>query len=194
MGNSGTDVAALNLASGAVSYAPFGTPVPTTASASLDADFVTLGLIDENDLQDTGDAASVTEIRDSTGSVVISVTDTPATKRYTVGLMSVFDEDVQNFIHGDANVSSTAATTLAGKKMTVLDKGYEPANCIFVIDQVYSGKKVRRVLENGKPTITAVRPGTRTTAAGYDLQITALKDDAGVKETTYYQNDDLAEA
>lgn len=194
MGNSGTDVAALNLAAGAVSWAPFGTPVPTTASAALDGDFTVLGLIDENDLQDTGDAASVTEIRDSTGSVVISVTDTPATKRYTVGLMSVFDPDVQEFIHGSANVSTTAATVSAGTKLTVLDKGVEPANCIFVIDQVYSGKKVRRVIENGDPVITAIRPGTRTTAAGYDLQITALKDDAGVKETTYYENDNLAEA
>ena len=194
MGNSGTDVAALNLVSGAVSWAPFGTPVPTTASAALDSGFTVLGLIDENDLQDTGDTASTTEIRDATGDVVISVTDTPATKRYTVGLMSVFDPDVQEFIHGSANVTTTAATVSAGTKMTVLDKGYEPAACIFVIDQMYQGKKVRRVIENGDPTITATRAGTRTTAAGYDLQITALKDDAGVKETTYYENDNLASA
>ena len=71
----------------------------------------------------------------------------------------------------------------------MLDKGYEPPNCILVYDQIYSGKKIRRVLENGDPTITATRPGSRTTAAGYDLQATALKDDAGVKETTYYEND-----
>ena len=194
MGNSGNDVAALNLVAGAVSYAPFGTAVPTSASGSLDAAFTILGLIDENDLQDTGDTASTTEIRDSTGDVVISVTDTPATKRYTVGLMSVFDPDVQKFIHGTANVTTTAATTSAGTKLTVLDKGYEPPACIFVIDQMYQGKKVRRVIENGDPTITATRPGTRTTAAGYDLQVTALKDDAGVKETTYYENDDVAPA
>lgn len=189
MGNSGTDVAALNLVSGAVAYAPFGTPVPTSATGTLDAAFKVLGLIDENDLQDTGDTASTTEIRDSTGEVVISVTDTPATKRYTVGLLSVFDPDVQKFINGSANVTVTAASSSAGTKMTVLDKGYEPPAGIFVIDQMYQGKRVRRLLENGDPTITATRPGTRTTPAGCDLQMTALKSAAGVKETTYYEND-----
>lgn len=195
MGHDRTDVAAATpLATGGISYAPKGTALPTSATSALDAAFKKLGLSGEGGLTPATEGASKTELRDWSGDVVARVTESQSIGRWTFDLISIFDADVEQFIHGEDNVTVTAATTSAGTKLAIQETGEEIENCVLVFDMKYEGKRMRIVLPDADPEVTGELAFARASLSGYSISATALKDSAGKRAYRYYENDDIAAA
>ncbi len=114
-------------------------------------------------------------------------------KRYTFKLIEVFNKDVAEFLFGADNVVVTPAAGAVGTLIAIEDTGAEPEPGVFVIDAFYKGKRMRRVLPNGHPLITAEDPLVHTALSATECQITCLKDAEGKRQYIYLQNDDVAD-
>lgn len=195
MGYDNSDVAAASpLATGGILYAPKGTALPTSATATLDAAFTPLGLVGEDGLSPSPEGATKTDLRAWGGDVVARVTESQSIGRWDFTLLSIFDEDVAKFIHGTDNVAVTPATTTAGTKLAISETGEEIANCVLVFDMQYEGKRMRVVLPDADPEVTGELPFSHSALSGYTISTTALKDDSGNRAYRYYDNDDKAPA
>lgn len=190
-----TDVAALvDLATGGISYAPIGTPLPTSATAAPDAAFKKLGLVGEGGLTPAMEGVSKTELRDWSGDIVARVTESQSIGRWTFDLISIFDTDVANFIFGEDNVTVTAATESAGTKLAIEETGEEITNCVLMFDMRYEGKRLRIILPAADPEITGELAFARASLSGYSISSTALKDSSGIRAYRYYEDDDVVPA
>lgn len=186
-----TNVAAGSpLSTGGVLAAPVGTALPTTAAAALNVAFDGLGLVSEDGLVPSGDSASTTDIKAWGGTIVASLTDTPATKKYTFTLIEVFNEDTNNFVFGDANVTVTAASGSVGTLTAILDKGTEPGAYSLVFEMRYGDKKRRGVVPNGTVKVLSERPYIDADITGYEIEVTCLADSSGVYVYWYLEDDD----
>lgn len=179
------------LATGGILWAPKGTPLPTSATSTLNAAFVRLGLVGEDGLQPAGDAATVTDLRDWSGEIVASVTESRSVTRYDYTLLSIFDPDVAKFIHGTDNVTVTAATASAGTKLAIEEIGADPADGIIVFDMVYEEKRLRIVVPEPSTKVTGEAAFTNNALSGYTCSTTCLPDANGVRSYRYYENNDL---
>ncbi len=195
MAQTASNVAAASpVATGGVLIAPLGSTLPTNATSSLDAAFIPLGYVSEDGIGDGSDAASIEDVFAWGGDQVATLQSTGSIQRYTAKLIELFNEDVANFLYGDANVTPTAATVSVGEKLAILDKGEEIPPCVVVFDMKYQGKRKRIVCANAQAQITAQDPHVHTAISGTEITVTCLKDDAGVRQYIYLQNDVLADA
>lgn len=185
--------AASPVATGGMLVAPLGTALPTNATSSLDPAFVPLGYVNEDGITDGSDAASVEDVFAWGGDQVATLETTGSIKRYVAKLIELFNEDVANFLFGDANVTFTAAAGADGSKLAILDKGEEILPCIIVFDMKYKGKRKRIVCANAQPQVTSEDPHVHTGISATEVTVTCLKDDAGVRQYIYMQNDDIVD-
>lgn len=185
--------AASPVATGGMLVAPFGTPLPTNATSTPNAAFIPLGYISVDGLGDGSDAASVEDIFAWGGDQVATLETTGSIKRYVAKLIELFNEDVANFVHGDDNVTFTAAAGADGSKLAILDKAEEIAPCIVMFDMKYKGKRKRIICANAQPQVTAEDPHVHTAISGTEVTVTCLKDEAGVRQYIYMQNDDIVD-
>ena len=188
----GNVAAASPVATGGMLVAPLGTALPTSETATLDAAFIPLGYISDDGIGDNSDAASVDDIFAWGGDNVASLQTTGSVKRYVAKLIELFNEDVANFLYGDANVTFTAAAGADGSKLAILDKAEELEACVVVFDMKYKGKRKRIVVPNAQPQITAEDAHVHTAISGVEVTVTCLKDESGVRQYIYMQNDDVA--
>lgn len=194
MSQTAANVAAFspNATTGGILRAPLGTALPTSATAALDAAFVPLGYINTDGVQSTGDAASSEDQFAWGGDNVASLKTQGSVKRYTFKLIEVFNAKVAEFLFGEANVVVTPPAGANGTLIAIADTGVEPEPGAFVIDAFYNGKRMRRVIPNGHPLITAEDPLVHTALSATECQVTCLKDDAGKRQYIYLANDDIA--
>jgi hypothetical protein len=185
--------AASPVATGGMLVAPLGTALPTNATVALDAAFIPLGYVSEDGVGDSSDAASTEDVFAWGGDNVASLSTTGSVKRYVAKLIELFNEDVANFLYGEANVTFTAAAGVDGSKLAILDKAEEIDACVVVFDMKYKGKRKRIVIANAQPQVTAEDAHVHTAISGTEVTVTCLKDDAGVRQYIYMQNDDIAD-
>jgi hypothetical protein len=187
-----TDVAAASpLTTGGILYAPLGTALPTSATATLNVAFKPLGLVGESGLTPAGEGATRDDLRAWGGDVAATVTTAQSISRWTFDLLSIFDEDVANFIYGDTNVTPTAASSSTGTKLAIQDKGLDLDSFVMVFDMQYNAKRMRIVLPNADPSVAGELAFADASLSGYSIEVTALKDSSGVRAYRYYNNDDL---
>lgn len=192
MSQTASNVAAASpVAAGGMWVAPLGTPLPTSATAALNAAFIPLGYVSTDGVQDSSDAASREDVFAWGGDQVATLLQQGSVKRYTVKLIEVYNPDVAEFIYGEDNVAVTAAAGGDGTKIAIGDTGEEIAPCVVVFDMKYGEKRERRVVPKGQPQVTAEDPLVHTALAGYEVQTTCLKDDSGKRQYIYRQNDDV---
>lgn len=174
---------------GGISYAVSGTALPTTATAALAAAYKPLGYIGEDGLVPTRDT-SVDKVRAWGGDVVAALlTDESSSFQFT--LLEIFQQEVNNFVYGSANVTFTAAVPgTSPSKLAILDKGGKPAAGVFVFDMFYGGKKMRIVVAVADSVVSGENPYVDTSVGGYEITVEALKDNAGVRVYRYFENDD----
>jgi hypothetical protein len=180
------------LVTGGILAAPVGTALPTDSDAVLNAAFDALGYATDDGLVPSGDAASTTDIFAWGGDNVLSVTDTPATKKYTFSLIEIFNEDVNNFIYGDANVTPTAAGSGQGSRLAIEDKGDEPGSWSLVFDMKHGDKRMRLVVPNGSVKVLGERAYVDSDVAGWECEVTCLADADGTYVYRYLENSDVA--
>lgn len=186
--------AASPVATGGVLWAPLGTPLPTTAISTPNAAFIPLGYISEDGVGDSSDAASIEDIFAWGGDNVATLETTGSVKRYVFKLIELFNEDVANFLYGDANVTAVAADEDTGETIAIVDKGESIPPGILLLDMKYQGKRKRIVCPNAQASITAEDPLVHTAISGTEVTATCKKDDSGNRQYIYLQNDVFDEA
>jgi hypothetical protein len=166
---------------GGVLAAPIGTTLPTGATAStsaLDADFEALGFI-------TDDGLTKSEDR-SPSDIVAWGGDTIATTQETFGLTwqftvaSILNEQAALVLHGDANVTTTAADATNGTRMAVVTRsGLAPLHA-WVFDIISGTARIRYIVPIGRVTEVGDTTFSDSDPAGLDYTVTCYPDTNGV--------------
>lgn len=175
---------------GGVLWAPAGTALPTTATATPNVAFVPLGYISDEGISDGSDAASYDDIFAWGGDNIATLQTTGSVQRYSFKLAELYNTDATKFVYGTSNVTVTAAGVGTPTKMAILDKGAEITPCEVIIDIKYLGKKGRIVIPNAVPQVTSRDPLVHTDVAKTEVTITCLKDASGNRQYIYLENDD----
>ena len=181
--------AAKPFAGGGVYYTSvLTTALPTDATTALAAAYKPLGYVGEDGITPTRDT-SIEKPKAFGGDVVAQIL-ADESKTFAFTLLEVFAQDVQEFVHGTANVTTTAAVSGTGTKLAVQDKGGKPAQGIFVFELKHGAKRRRVIVPVGDPTITGEEPYADAGLSAYTVEVEALKNAAGVRVFEYLQNDD----
>jgi hypothetical protein len=176
---------------GGIYRAALNTPLPTTASIALDAAFLAgaLGYIGPDGLVPTREV-SIEKMRAWGGDTVANL-ETDSSSSFAFTLLEVFQQAVNEFVYGTANVTWTARVAgTSPSKFTALDKGTKPVNCAFVFEMFHGNKKMRIVVAIADPSITGEAPMVDGGLQGYEVNVEALKDASGVRVYRYFENDD----
>lgn len=166
--------AAKPAAGGAVWRAPAGTTLPTSANATLSADFKSLGAISEDGLTHSFAPSSQT-IKNWGGETVYTYSEErPDT--YQATFIEALNLELQKVVYGNTNVSKDTETGL----ITVNHNNNELDEAAYVIDEVLrDGALKRTVIPNGKVTSVGEDRNVHTGLISYELTITATADAAG---------------
>ena len=163
---------------GAVFYAPLGTTLPTSASASLDASFVSLGYVSEDGVTNNNSPETDT-VKAWGGDTVLSLqTDRPDT--FGMTFIEAMNADVLKTIYGANNV------TEVGGAITVKVTSEEMPSGSWVIDMVLKGNRAKRiVIPDGTISDLGEINYKDDTAVGYQVTITDVPDSNGVYHYEY---------
>lgn len=163
---------------GAVSRAPLGTALPTTAAAALNEAFKNLGYISDAGLVNSG-AITNTGIKAWGGDTVLNI-QTDKADNFTFTLIEALNIDVLKAIFGDENVSGTLATGI-----TVNVNSDEQEDAAWVVDMAMRNGAVKRiVIPVGKITAIGDVTYSDNAAVGYQVTIAAQPDNTG---NTHYE-------
>lgn len=179
MSNASNVTAAKPATTGAISRAPIGTTLPTTADGSLDAAFKNLGFIGEDGVTNNNTATSE-KIKAWGGQTVLVIqTDKPDTFKFRV--IEYLNEEVLNTIYGDDNVSGALATGL-----TITANTDEQEAQSWCIDSILKGDILDRVvIPNGVVSEVGEIQRYDGNAIGCDITIEALPDASGNNHYEY---------
>lgn len=159
--------AAKPMIGGAVFRAPFGTPLPATASATLDSAFEDLGYISSDGVKNTTEITSE-EVKAWGGDVVMTP-ETGKSDKFTMKFIEATNAGVLKTVHGDDNVSGELATGI-----TVRVNSKEHSEDSYVIDTVLRGGAIKRlVIPKGKVTAVGEVQYVDNAPVGYDTTISA---------------------
>lgn len=168
---------------GAVHWAPIGSTLPTSATASLDGAFVELGYVSEDGLTNNNSPESDT-VKAWGGDTVLSLqTDRPDT--FALTLLEAMNEDVLKTIYGSENVVNDGSGNLA-IKATAQDM---PSGA-WVFDMILKGGRAKRiVVPNGTISELGEIVYKDDEAVGYNITITDVPDSNGVYHYEYITAD-----
>lgn len=163
---------------GAVSRAPLGTTLPTTAATTLNEAFVNLGYISDTGMVNSG-AITNTGIKAWGGDTVLNIqTDKVDTFQFT--LIEALNVDVLKAIFGASNVSGTLTTGI-----TVNVNSDEQVDAAWVVDMAMrNGAAKRVVIPVGKITAIGDVTYSDNAAVGYQVTVSAQPDASG---NTHYE-------
>ena len=168
---------------GAVHWAPLGTSLPTSATASLAAAFVELGYVSEAGLTNNNSPESDT-VKAWGGDTVLTLqTDRPDT--FALTLLEAMNEDVLKTIYGSSNVTADGSGNL-----TVKATAGEMPSGAWVFDMILKGGRAKRiVVPNGTISELGEITYKDDEAVGYNITITDVPDNSGVYHYEYITAD-----
>lgn len=157
--------------------------IPTTASATLSADYKCLGYI-SNDGVKNGIKKESDKVKAWGGDVVL-VLNKGMEDTFGFKMIEMLNEDVLKAVFGDSNVTITEATSSAPKSIGVNVNNSEQAEAVWVIDMLMRGGNPKRiVIPYGKISDIGDIVYKDDDAAGYDVTMTATPDNSG---NTHYE-------
>lgn len=165
--------------SGAIYYAPLGTTLPESTSASVSS-FTELGYASEDGVTNTN--SPDTEVLSAWGGDAVLTVQNSKADTFQLKLIEALNEDVLKAVYGSTNVSSTTE----GFKVEATAEEAE-ANS-WVIDMVMRDNTAKRiVIPNAKVTEVGDIVYADNEAVGYELTLTCMPDEDGVNHYEYFK-------
>ena len=186
MGNTVTNVSAGKPAVTGAIYRATRTAnltIPTSASATLGADYKCMGYISEDGLKNN--LSMDTDKVVAWGGDTVLPFEKGKQDEFGFKMLEVLNEDVLKSVFGASNVSVTAATTTAPKSIAINVDSDEQEEAVWVFDMLLRGGNPKRiVVPYGKITEIGEITYKDDEAVGYDVTILALADSSG---NTHYE-------
>ena len=186
MGNTVTNVSAGKPAVTGAIYRATRTAnltIPTSASATLGADYKCMGYISEDGLKNN--MSMDTDKVVAWGGDTVLPFEKGKQDEFGFKMLEVLNEDVLKSVFGASNVSVTAATTTAPKSIAINVDSDEQEEAVWVFDMLLRGGNPKRiVVPYGKITEIGEITYKDDEAVGYDVTILALADSSG---NTHYE-------
>lgn len=165
---------------GAISVAPVGTALPTSATSTLSATFVPLGYISQEGLKNNPGFTSET-IKAWGGEDVLQL-DQGRTDTYTYKLIEALNEEVLKQVYGAENVTGTLTTGIQVEAKKYVDMPEQ----VMVIDMIMKGNVPKRiVIPRGVITNVEEIEYSDSATIGYNTTVNALADSDGVTHYEY---------
>lgn len=160
--------------SGAVYVAPKGTTLPTDATTNLADDYVCLGYVSEDGLENANEM-DVADIKAWGGNIVYrSLTE--LTDNFSLALIESENAEVLKAVYGADNV-----TVADGGAITVLVKAEDPTEQVWIFELALRGGKAKRiVIESGAITSREAITYNDSDAVAYGITVSAYPDANGI--------------
>ena len=180
MANTSTNVSAGKPnVSGAIWWAPKGTTLPTSATASLNQAFRALGYVSDDGLKNKNTPSS-DDVKAWGGDVVLT-TQTEKSDEFEFTLIESLNVDVLKAIYGSDNVSGSLSTGI-----TVRANSKEVEAASWVIDTIMTGGVLKRtVIEAGKLAELGDIVYKDNEPIGYEVTLKALPGSAAFDGDTH---------
>lgn len=167
--------------SGAVYVAPLSTTLPTDATTALGADYVCLGYVSEDGLENNNEL-DVSEIKAWGGNIVYrslnGLDDT-----FSLSLIESENVDVLKNVYGDANV-----TVDANDNVTINIVAEDPQEKIWVFELAMRGGRAKRiVIPDGAVTARETITYNDSDAVAYGITVSAYPDSTGKTHVEYLE-------
>lgn len=166
--------------SGAVYRAPKGTTLPTDATTALASDYVCLGYVSEDGIENNNEM-DVAEVKAWGGNIVYrSLTQLNDT--FALTLIESENIDTLKAVYGDSNVTQTSSSD-----PIVIDvKAEDPVEAVFVFEIALRGGKAKRIIvPDGAITSRDAISYKDDEAIGYGITISAYPDANGSTHKEY---------
>lgn len=164
---------------GAISIAPLGTPLPTSATEELDSAFKNMGYISTDGLSNTNTPES--DVIKAWGGDTVIVLQKSKDDTFKFKLMEVMNEDVLKYVYGDDNVSGS----LEENNLSIKANSQEMKERSLVIDMILRSEYLKRiVIPNGKVSEVEEIVYKDDDAIGYGTTLKCVPD---VNENTHYE-------
>ena len=180
------------LATGGILRGAVGSTLPTDAPTAPDAAFKALGYVGEDGVTETQDRS--TDKIKAWGGDTVKVVQTEHSLTYKFTLIETLNAEVLKAVHGDANVTTTAATTTTGTLHTALITGQELGHAAYVIEVKDGDARVRIVISDGQITEVGDITYSDAEVIGYEVTVECFPDENGVKATKYLDDGVFAAA
>jgi hypothetical protein len=167
--------------SGAVYVAPMTATLPTDATTALGADYVCLGYVSEDGLENNNEL-DVSEIKAWGGNIVYrslnGLDDT-----FSLSLIESENVDVLKNVYGDANV-----TVDANGNVTINIVAEDPQEKIWVFELAMRGGRAKRiVIPDGAVTARETITYNDSDAVAYGITVSAYPDSTGKTHVEYLE-------
>lgn len=164
--------------SGSIFRAPFGTSLPTSTSASLNAAFKEMGYASEDGVTNTN--TPETESIRAWGEDVVLTVQSSKDDTFQFTLIEALNEDTLAAVYGSGNVSGTLSSGI-----TINANADEAEEASWVIDMVMrNGAAKRIVIPDAKITEIGDIVYADNEAVGYEITLTAMPDSSA---NTHYE-------
>ena len=165
---------------GAVYRAPVGTPLPTSASATLNGAFVDMGYISEDGVTNTN-GPTTQSVKDWGGQTVLVVT-TEKPDTFKIKFLESLNSNVLETVYGEDNVTVDAVNgTIA-----VAANSDELGEYSYVIDMAQRGGTLKRiVIPCGTLSALADVVYKGSEAVGFETTLSAMPDSSGNSHYDY---------
>lgn len=164
---------------GAVYTAPFGTTLPTSATAELGSDFTCLGYCSDDGL--TNSNAPDTDKVKAWGGDTVLVTESEKEDEWSFTLLEVLDPNVLKAVYGDGNVSGTLATGITVRANSDLPQAH-----VWVFDMIMTNNAIKRVvIPNAIVSDLGDIEYTDGDPVGYEVTLSAMPGDASFDYDTH---------
>lgn len=186
MGNTATNVTAGKPAVAGAIYRAARTAnltIPTTASATLSADYKCMGYISEDGLKN--DMSIDSDKLIAWGGDTVLPFEKSRKDDFKFKMLEVMNEDVLKAVFGASNVTVTAATSSTPKSIAINVDSDEQEEAVWVFDMIMRGNNPKRiVVPYGRITELGEVEYKDDDAVGYDVTVTGLADASG---NTHYE-------